>query len=122
MWSINLEGVEFYGFHGVSDAEQQVGHRYLVNVSVSAHLKDPASDDVSKTIDYGDLAVLVVDFGTSHQFRTLEKLAWEMSSAIFQEFRMATEIEISIDKLAPPIPVIVGTAGVRLVRERGGKA
>lgn len=115
MWTVNVEGLEFYAFHGVSDEEQRIGHRYRLDVSVHlSGIADPDLDDVANTVDYGALAEFLVGIGSATQFRTVEALAWTMAARLFQEFPVVEALDIALAKIAPPMPVIAEAAGVRL--------
>jgi len=106
--TIVLTNLEFYGFHGVPDAEQEVGHRY--RVSARLHLDQcgaETSDEIAETIDYAAVANVIQRLGTGTQCRTIERLARMMGDALLQDFPSLSVVEISVSKIAPPMPFIL---------------
>lgn len=116
---IFVEGIEFYGYHGVPDAEQQIGHRYRVDLTVDIDLSVAGrTDDLSQTVSYGDLARLVIQIGTTQQVRLLETLAERMCAAILERFPAIQRVELRLAKRLPPTGTITELAGVKIVRGR----
>lgn len=116
---IIVQGIEFYAYHGVPDAEQQIGHRYRVDVVADIDLREAGrTDDLSHTVSYGDIARLVIRIGTTQQRRLLESLAEQMCAAILEQFPAIQRVELLIAKRLPPTGTITELAGVKLVRGR----
>jgi dihydroneopterin aldolase len=116
---IIVQGIEFYAYHGVPDAEQQIGHRYRVDLVVDLDLREAGcTDDLRHTVSYGDLARLVIQIGTSQQRRLLESLAEQMCAAILEQFPAVRRVELFIAKRLPPTGTITELAGVKIVRAR----
>jgi dihydroneopterin aldolase len=116
---IIVQGIEFYAYHGVPDAEQQIGHRYRVDLVVDLDLREAGrTDDLRHTVSYGDLARLVIQIGTSQQRRLLESLAEQMCNAILEQFPAIQRVELFIAKRLPPTGTITELAGVKIVRVR----
>jgi dihydroneopterin aldolase len=116
--TVLLEGIEFYGYHGVPDAEQVVGHRYSVDVEVGCDLAEAgATDDVAKTIDYGELALRVLEIGRRGRFRLIEALAEAVAREALLHPR-ALHVRVRVRKLLPPIDAIVAAAAVEIQRSR----
>lgn len=118
MYRIFVNDLEFYGFHGVSDEEQQVGHRYSVSLELLVEGNAPESDEISETVDYGEVAATIVDYATAVQRRTMERLAFEIGEVVIQNFPEVAELTIKLEKLLPPAPIIARSAGVELTMER----
>lgn len=116
---IIVQGIEFYAYHGVPDAEQQIGHRYRVDLVADIDLREAGrTDDLRHTVSYGDLARLVIQIGTSQQRRLLESLAEQMCAAILEQFPAIQRVELTIAKRLPPTGTITELAGVKIVRVR----
>lgn len=116
---IVIQGIEFYAYHGVPDAEQQIGHRYRVDLAVDLDLRAAGrTDDLRHTVSYGDLARLVIQIGTTHQRRLLESLAEQMCAAILEQFPQIQRVELLLAKRLPPTGTITELAGVKIIRVR----
>ena len=73
---VELRGISIYTHHGVTDAEQEVGQR--LEIDVALELRDceaVATDELADTVDYSEVADLVVAAATETSYRTLERLA-----------------------------------------------
>ena len=117
--SIVIEGLEFYAFHGVPDAEQTIGHRYKVDARLSADTRPAgASDDVADTVNYADVAAVIIEVGTTAQYRLLERLAERMADAIFARFVQVQAVNLRVSKPLPPMNAIVASVGVEITRTR----
>ncbi|MCS7208048.1 MAG: dihydroneopterin aldolase [Fimbriimonadales bacterium] len=116
---IIVQGIEFYAYHGVPDAEQQIGHRYRVDLAAEIDLRAAArSDNLSDTVSYGDLARLVIQIGTTQRTRLLETLAEQMCAAILERFPAIQRVELFLAKRLPPTGTITELAGVKIIRTR----
>lgn len=119
--SILIEGINFHAYHGASDEEQAVGHRYSVDVVLEYDIRAAArSDDLSQTINYSAVAKRVLAVGTGNQFRLIETLAEQIATDILQHFP-ASAVEVTVRKLLPPMKVPAQATGVRIRRERNSQ-
>ncbi len=116
---ILINGLEFYAYHGASDQEQTVGHRYLVDARLVVDTRAAAaSDRLSDTVSYARVAKRIVEVGTQEQFRLLEALAGRLMRLIFTEFPLIQEVTLRVQKMCPPMNAIVASVGVEIIRRR----
>ena len=58
---IELDGLEAYGYHGVYDFEKDKGQKFIIDLVVWTDFSAAtASDEISETISYVDLADIAV--------------------------------------------------------------
>lgn len=115
---ILITGIQFYGYHGVSEEEQILGQQFLVDVELTLDLRPAASsDDLTQTVDYGDVVKQVTAIGRTRRFRLLEALA-EATATDLLELERVREVRVRVVKRAPPLPDVVGSAAVEIVRRR----
>jgi dihydroneopterin aldolase len=113
-----IEDIRFYGHHGVSEAEQEVGAWFSVDVELALDLTPAAlSDDVEATVDYGSVVRRVVALATEQRVRLIERLAGLLSEAMLREFP-AREVTVRVRKLTPPLDGIAAVPGVQMKRSR----
>lgn len=113
-----VEDIRFYGHHGVTPAQQEVGAWFSVDVEMALDLTPAAlSDDVAATVDYGLVVRRVVAVATEQRVRLLERLAGILSEALLREFP-AREVTVRVRKLTAPIDGIAALPGVQMKRER----
>jgi dihydroneopterin aldolase len=116
---IRIEGLEFHGFHGVSAAEQEIGHRYRVEALLELDLRPAAAaDDVELTVDYGEAARTLTRVGTGPSVRLVETLAERMAAAVFAQFPRVQALELRVAKIHPPVALQFGAAVIEIRRTR----
>jgi dihydroneopterin aldolase len=116
--TIFVEQIEFYGYHGASDEEQSVGHRYSVDVELRYDIrKAGGTDRLEDTVNYSRVAKRVAALGASEQFRLLEALAERIAAVIMEEFPVES-VRLRVRKIRPPMNVIAAAVGVEIERER----
>jgi dihydroneopterin aldolase len=115
---ILIEGLQFYGYHGVSEAERGLGGHYQVDLEISYDLSRAAqSDALADTIDYGQVCRLVQKIGQESQHLLLESLAEAMAAAILEVFP-AQGLMIRLRKRCPPLDSRLDFVGVEIRRGR----
>ena len=120
VYEVLVNGLEITGHHGVTEDERARGCRLKIDVSAEVDGSSDETDQISDTIDYGELAALVVEVSDSGSYRTLERLAKALCDEAFRRFPSLLSLEVQIDKLDPPVPFTVGSLGVRLKMARPG--
>ncbi len=118
MPTIVVSGIEFYGYHGVSEAEREVGHRFVCDVEVECSAPATETDAIEDTIDYGAVAHLIVALGQGESYKTVERLASNMASRVLSGFPLAAAVTVDLRKQLPPVACVVAEAGVRVTVER----
>ena len=100
---IEIEGMEFYAFHGHFDVEKVAGNRFLVNLLIEADLSKAAqSDRLEDTLDY-QKAYLAVKEEMAIPSDLLENVAYRIISRIKNEFPGATAVKVKVSKMTPPM-------------------
>jgi dihydroneopterin aldolase len=118
MDTILIEQLEFYAYHGASDEEQAIGHRYAVDVELRVDTeKAGRTDRLDDTVNYSSVTKRIVDIGTARQFRLLEALAATLAEAILAEFAVES-VRLRVRKLHPPMQAIAVSVGVTIERSR----
>jgi 7,8-dihydroneopterin aldolase/epimerase/oxygenase len=114
--TIFVEAIEFYGYHGASDEEQAVGHRYSVDLALEVDTRNAgASDRLEDTVNYATVAHRVVEIGTGERCRLVEALAARLAATILAEFPVSA-VRVRVRKLHPPMNVMAASVGVEIRR------
>jgi dihydroneopterin aldolase len=120
---IIIKGIQFYGYHGVPDAEQSTGHRYEVDVELEVDLAAAVrTDEVSQTVDYGSVIREVLKLGTGRQYRLIEALGGAIVEQLLIDHPRVLAATVRVKKLQPPVPAVVEYAAVELTRRREDSA
>ena len=116
---MRLENMEFYAFHGVGDAEKEVGQRFGVEVELRTSLLRPGESDLhADAIDYVGVYQKVRDVVEGDSCNLLEALAHKVAEALLQDRRIDS-VSVRVSK-QPPLRASFGTFAVEIERSRPG--
>jgi dihydroneopterin aldolase len=116
--SIRITGLELFGYHGVYDHEKQNGQRFLVDLAVWIDTDNASvSDDLSQTLDYGELVKVVAAEVQGESVDLIEKLAAKVLDVVWR-FEEALAAEVTVHKPEAPVGFPVTDISVTLKRER----
>lgn len=116
--SIRITGLELFGYHGVYDHEKQNGQRFLVDLAVWIDTENASvSDDLSQTLDYGELVQAVAAEVQGESVDLIEKLAAKVLDVVWR-FEEALVAEVTVHKPEAPVGFPVTDISVTLKRER----
>lgn len=110
-----MQGLQLYGYHGFSDEEQVIGHRYEIDLKTYLFAGRGESDDLGDTVDYGALCLVVEQEFQRKRRRLVECLATEIAAAVLAEFPYVELIDLKVTKLQPPAPFVVAGCGVEMI-------
>ncbi|WP_251623539.1 dihydroneopterin aldolase [Odoribacter lunatus] len=111
---IEIEGMEFYAYHGCFEAEQLVGNKFLVYAAIRYDCSRAAqSDCIQDALSYQTAYEIIAGemMKTSH---LLEHVAQRIIKALYASFPQTLYVKIKIAKLNPPIGGKVGATSVTL--------
>ena len=118
MDKIILKGIQFHGYHGVAEAERQLGQKYEIDLELTTDLSAAGkTDDLAHTINYAEVVQLVIEIGTQGSFQLFEALAETIAATILARFQIE-EVRVAVKKLSPPIEPTLTYAGVEIYRKR----
>jgi 7,8-dihydroneopterin aldolase/epimerase/oxygenase len=84
--TIELHGLEVFGYHGVEEEERRAGQPFAFDIRLEVAGNPGASDRIADTIDYREVATLVRKVSDGRRFRLLEALAGAVADAIVERF------------------------------------
>jgi len=116
--SIILTGLRVKAHHGVYDFERENGQDFVIDVTVWLDLRTAAaSDDVSRTIHYGELANEVTAAAQHNPVDLIETVA-ERIAAVVLLHEAAERVQVTLHKPQAPIEVPFTDVAVRIERTR----
>ena len=112
--NISLHDMRLRAFHGVLPQERVVGGDYSVDLNVKCELADAvATDDVSRTLNYADLAA-VVEREMAVSSCLLEHVAGRIAKAVAALAPTIEEVVVRVTKLNPPMGIDCAGASVEI--------
>ena len=86
MITIELRGLELFGYHGVLDEEAREGQRFLFDLTLAVDSPAATTDRIDDAVDYRDVVALVREISDRHRFKLLEALAQAVADALVGRF------------------------------------
>ena len=115
---IDLTGLRVRGRHGVFDFERAEGQDFVVDVALELDLAPAAAtDDVTATVHYGELAEGLVAVIAGEPVNLIETLADRLLTVCLADARVAAAT-VTVHKPQAPIPHAFADVSVTLRRER----
>ncbi|MFN2540179.1 MAG: dihydroneopterin aldolase [Mycobacteriales bacterium] len=103
MDEIALTGLRVRGFHGVLPTERAEGQDFLVDAVLRVDTRDAAaSDDLSKTVDYGVLAARLAEVVAGEPVDLIETLAARLSDVCLADPRV-NSVRLTVHKPSAPV-------------------
>lgn len=115
---IRISGLEVRAKHGVLDFEKTQDQVFLVDLEVTIDLSEAGStDQLERTIDYGELAQRAHDFVAENSFNLIESIAHGIAGLVM-EYPGARSVEVTVHKPDAPIAVPFHDVSVTVGRGR----
>ena len=113
-FEIQLRDVMLYANHGVMHEESVTGNQYRVNVRLrlDAAYFDKDKDDLASTISYAEVFDILRSV-MSTRVALLETVAVKFADEVYRHWPNIKGGWIEIVKTVPPIPNMIGEAGVK---------
>jgi len=115
---ITLTGLRVFGYHGVFEHEKRDGQDFLIDVTVWLDLTAAAaSDDLTQTVHYGELAERVAAIVAGDPRDLIETVAGDIADEVLTDERVR-EVEVTVHKPSAPIPLSFQDVAVTVRRAR----
>lgn len=103
MGLIQIEGMEFYAFHGHYKEEQIVGSRFLVDLTIETDMDTAAvSDSLGDALNYQQ-AYKIVKTQMEKKSHLLENIAGRILGALYSEMTGIKKATVKVSKMNPPV-------------------
>ncbi|MGQ8336112.1 dihydroneopterin aldolase [Sunxiuqinia sp. A32] len=100
---IEIEGMEFYAYHGHFDVEKKVGNRFLVDVRIETNCEAAAkSDQLEDALDY-QLVYQIIKEEMKIPSDLLENVCTRILSRLHTTFSEIDLATIKVSKMNPPM-------------------
>lgn len=103
MDQIDIEGMEFYAYHGHYQVEKKVGNRFILNVSITTDCTPAGkSDKLEDALDYQKVYLLVKK-EMAIPSDLLEHIATRILDKLYLNFSEIKHASVKISKMNPPM-------------------
>ncbi|CAH0123041.1 MULTISPECIES: dihydroneopterin aldolase [unclassified Microbacterium] len=120
MDEIALTGLTVFGRHGVFEHERENGQEFTIDLRLHLDLSAAAaSDDVSDTVHYGELAEKVAAVVAGEPVDLIETLAQRIADTVLADVRVQ-DVQVTVHKPHAPIALTFTDVAVTIRRDRNG--
>lgn len=114
---IRVEGMVFYGFHGVRPEEQALGQRFVVDLALFRDLAPAArSDKLADTVSYTRLHDLAREVVEGQPCQLIETVAERIATRVLDAFGGRVWVRVAKPQ-APLRGAVTATVAVEVTRE-----
>ncbi|WP_435749151.1 dihydroneopterin aldolase [Microbacterium sp. PMB16] len=115
---IVLTGLTVFGRHGVYDHERDAGQEFIIDLRLRLSLEQAAaSDEVTDTVHYGELAEKVAAVVAGEPVNLIETLA-ERIAGVALDDRRVQSVTVTVHKPHAPIPLTFADVAVTVHRKQ----
>lgn len=101
---ILLEGMRFYGYHGVHPEEQRLGQRFVVDVALAVSLQAAGErDDLALTVSYSAAYAEIRRVVEGEPRQLIEAVAEEIAAAMLALDQRVQRVRVRVAKPEAPI-------------------
>ncbi|MCL2766795.1 MAG: dihydroneopterin aldolase [Peptococcaceae bacterium] len=119
MDKIIMTGLEFYGYHGMSTQEQELGQRFQVDAELFLELKKAGETDAPEhTVDYSKAAQVIKSVIEGPPCKLIEAVAEKVATGLL-ELCPVRGVMIRIKKTQAPLPIKFESMAVEIWRKHG---
>ena len=94
-----LEGMVFFGRHGVLAAERELGQRFVVDLELRLDLRRAGvSDDLTETVDYREVHRRVREIVEGEPFDLIEAVAERVAASALESHHNIETVRVKIMK------------------------
>ena len=118
MDKIHIKDLEIIGFHGVMQEEKVLGQKFVLSFELDVDLRQAGkTDDLTKTVHYGELAQQVEEEFTKKSYDLIEKAAEEVCEFILLNYPLVRKVKLLLKKPWAPTRKYVDYVAVEIERK-----
>jgi dihydroneopterin aldolase len=114
---IKITGISAKGFHGVFPSERKKGQKFIVDVELNISLVN-LKDDLSKTVNYAEVAQMAHDNITGDPVLLIETLAENIARLVLKKYKNVKQVKVVVHKPKAPISLKFKDVSVEIIRKR----
>ncbi len=119
MDKINIKRLEVFAYHGVYEEENRLGQKFYVSVEMSTDTRKAGiTDDLSESVNYGEVCAEVTGVLQNHRHKLIEAAAEDIASYLLTKHPAVRSVVVELEKPGAPVPYSFDTVSVRIERSR----
>ena len=115
---IEIKELEVFANHGVYPEENVLGQKFVISATLFTNTRQAGlTDDLSASINYGEVSHMITDFTRHHTFKLLEALGENLADMLLNSLSGLEQITLKIEKPWAPIGLPLNTVSVEITRK-----
>lgn len=117
MDKITIDKLEVFANHGVYPEENVLGQKFVISVVLyTSTRKAGITDEISCSVNYGEVSHFIQKYMTGHTWKLLECAAEQLAQAILLEYPLVARLDLEIQKPWAPVGLPLNTVSVKITR------
>lgn len=113
---VTLSNMVFYAYHGVYEAERELGQRFAVDVDIYTDVSRAGkADDLELAVNYVGVYALIKDIMEENTYNLLETTAEKIAAAILQAFQVE-RVTVRVRKPGAAVGGLIDYAEIEITR------
>ncbi|WP_368488415.1 2-amino-4-hydroxy-6-hydroxymethyldihydropteridine diphosphokinase [Clostridium sp. BJN0013] len=101
---IHIKDLEVYAYHGVNQAEKDLGQRFLISLKIFLDLSEAIDkDDLNKTVNYSKLCFEIEKEFKKKRYNLIERSAQALADFILKKYEIVERVVVKVKKPWAPI-------------------
>lgn len=118
MDKIRIENLEIFAHHGVYPEETENGQRFYINAVLYLETRRAGlADDLSLSVNYGEVCHFMNDFMKKNTYKLIEAAAEHLMEAVLLAYPLIKELELELRKPEAPVGLPFESVSVKLRRK-----
>lgn len=118
MDKIRIENLEVFANHGVFPEETKLGQKFLVSIVLHMDTRKAGkTDDLSWSVNYGEVSHFATEFLREHTYHLIEAAAEQLAEAVLHTYPLVREVTIALKKPWAPIGLPLESVSVEITRK-----
>ncbi|MDO5424505.1 MAG: 2-amino-4-hydroxy-6-hydroxymethyldihydropteridine diphosphokinase [Eubacteriales bacterium] len=117
MDKIHIKNLELFCKHGVFPEENKLGQKFLLSMTLYTDTREAGiTDDLTKSIHYGDVSQLAKTFLETHTYKLIETAAEQLAMELLTKVDRLDRVDIELKKPWAPVGLPLETVSVEISR------
>lgn len=117
MDKITITNLEVFANHGVYPEENVLGQKFVISVAIhTSTVKAGTMDELSFSINYGEISHFIKEYITRHTWKLLETVAERLALELLLQFPLIAQLDLEIKKPWAPIGLPLDSVSVKISR------
>ena len=117
MDKIEIRDLEIFANHGVFPEETALGQKFVVSAVMYTETRPAGlADDLSASINYGEVSHMITDFLQKNTYKLLEAAVENLAELLLLSLPLLKKITLRIEKPWAPVGLPLKTVAVEITR------